>query len=90
MVGNNLNISDNVSQIDYANGIADDIITFTPLNNYHNSAATFNDWFYALQISSEERYSNLTVLDIKLELKAKENVPDHLQAITFRFNINYI
>ncbi|MFW4371206.1 MAG: hypothetical protein EHV01_004630 [Spiroplasma sp. hy2] len=90
MVGNNLNISDNVSQIDYANRIADDIITFTPLNNYHNSAATFNDWFYALQISSEERYSNLTVLDIKLELKAKENVPDHLQAITFRFNINYI
>ncbi|MFU0252535.1 hypothetical protein [Spiroplasma sp. Moj] len=90
MVGNNLNISDNVSQIDYANRIADDIITFTPLNNYHNSAATFNDWFYALQISSEERYSNLTVLDIKLELKAKENVPDHLRAITFRFNINYI
>ncbi|WP_338992116.1 hypothetical protein [Spiroplasma endosymbiont of Seladonia tumulorum] len=90
MVGNNLNISDNVSQIDYANGIAKDIITFTPLNNYHNSAATFNDWFYALQISSEERYSNLTVLDIKLELKAKENVPDYLQAITFRFNINYI
>ncbi|MFJ1522548.1 hypothetical protein [Spiroplasma sp. ald] len=90
MVGNNLNISDNVSQIDYANIIADDIITFTPLNNYHNSAATFNDWFYVLQISSEERYSNLTVLDIKLELKAKENVPDHLQAITFRFNINYI
>ncbi|RUO86850.1 hypothetical protein [Spiroplasma endosymbiont of Megaselia nigra] len=90
MVGNNLNISDNVSQIDYANGIADDIITFIPLNNYHNSAATFNDWFYALQISSEERYSNLTVLDIKLELKAKENVPDHLQTITFRFNINYI
>ncbi|AXF95696.1 hypothetical protein [Spiroplasma phoeniceum] len=90
MAGNNLNISDNVSQIDYANGIADDIITFTPLNNYHNSAATFNDWFYALQISSEERYSNLTVLDIKLELKAKENVPDHLQSITFRFNINYI
>ncbi|WP_348736392.1 hypothetical protein [Spiroplasma endosymbiont of Ammophila pubescens] len=90
MVGNNLNISDNVSQIDYANGIAKDIITFTPLNNYHNSAATFNDWFYALQISSEQRYSNLTVLDIKLELKAKENVPDYLQAITFRFNINYI
>lgn len=90
MVGNNLNINDNVSQIDYANGIAEDIITFTPLNNYHNSAATFNDWFYALQISSEERYSNLTVIDIKLELKSKENVPDHLQAITFRFNINYI
>lgn len=90
MVGNNLNISDNVSQIDYANGIAEDIIIFTPLNNYHNSAATFNDWFYALQISSEERYNNLTVLDIKLELKAKENVPDHLQVITFRFNINYI
>ncbi|UZQ29349.1 MAG: hypothetical protein OHM56_09190 [Spiroplasma phoeniceum] len=90
MAGNNLNISDNVSQIDYTNGIAEDIITFTPLNNYHNSAATFSDWFYALQISSEERYSNLTVLDIKLELKAKENVPAHLQAITFRFNINYI
>ncbi len=90
VVGKKLNISDNISQIDYANGIVEDIIKFTPLNNYHNIAANFNDWFYALKIGSKEMYSNLTVLDIKLELKAKENVPDNLQAITFRFNINYI
>lgn len=89
-VGNNLNISDNVLEIDYAKAIAEDIITFTPLNNYHNAAANFNEWFYALQAKSEEEYSNLTVIDIKLELKEKENVPQNLQAITFRFNINYI